>query len=112
MSSEDQFTTIKTLLQALTESQVHAEALAAMRHQETLERNARVDKELAATRESLDRHIEFAAAAITKTAAAQEVTELRLQDLINKVDALADGVGHGIRRALRRHGSWRESAHA
>lgn len=99
MSAEEQFTTIKNLLQTLTESQVHAEALAATRHQETLERNTKVDREMAELRqlskasdERLDRHFEFVSAAIAKTAAAQEVTEERLQALINKVDGVDDRV--------------------
>jgi vacuolar-type H+-ATPase subunit D/Vma8 len=63
------------------------------------ERQARADKEMAELRqlskasdERLDRHIEFVAGAIAKTAAAQEVTEEQLQRLINKVDTVDDRV--------------------
>lgn len=63
------------------------------------ERQARADQEMAELRqlgkasdERLDRHTEFVAAAIAKTAAAQEVTEERLQKLINKVDTVDDRV--------------------
>jgi hypothetical protein len=79
MSAEERITKIENLLLALTESQVNAEL-----------RQTQTDKEMAelrqlnkASNERLDRHIEVVAAAITKTAAAQEVTEEQLQKLIS-----------------------------
>jgi predicted HAD superfamily Cof-like phosphohydrolase len=62
-------------------------------------RQTQIDKEMVELRklskasdERLDRHIEFVTEAIAKTAAAQEVTEQRLQVLINKVDTVDDRV--------------------
>jgi hypothetical protein len=96
MSSEEQFTKIHNLLQALTESQVKAEL-----------RQTQTDKEMAelrqlnkASNERLDRHIEFVATEfanadralaesakqIARTAAAQEVTQHQLQEFIRDVD--------------------------
>jgi len=75
------------------------QARAEERQAQAEERRARADKEMAELRqlskasdERLDRHIEFVSAAIAKTAAAQEVTEERLQKLINKVDSVDDRV--------------------
>ena len=75
------------------------QAQAGERQAQAGERQARADQEMAELRqlskasdERLDRHIEFVTGAIAKTAAAQEVTEERLQRLINKVDSVDDRV--------------------
>ena len=117
ISAEDRITKIKNLLFALTQNQVKAEALTTIRYEQAQERDANVDNETAALRESLDRQIEFVAKAmdrtdrplaesanqIAATSAAQEATELQLQKFINKVDGIGDRFTSWKRRSREDH---------
>src|SRR6186997_2143977 len=102
MSSKDAWIRINNALthtaELLANVSVH-QTQADERQAQADERHAQADTEMAELRqlskasdERLDRHIEFVSAAIAKTAAAQEVTEERLQKLINKVDSVDDRV--------------------
>ena len=84
MTSEERFTKIENALGSLAEHQVQHE-----------ERLTRIEK-------NLDRHIEFVGTSLSRleeqvaetskqvnrTAAAQEITEKRMQDLIGKIDGI------------------------
>jgi hypothetical protein len=93
MSSEERITKIENVLTALTEGQVHFQAQAEARHAKADAEMAELRQLSKASDERLDRHIEFVTKAITqaeqqisRTAAAQEVTEQQLQKFISDAD--------------------------